>query len=217
MLVSEYPPRNLDQVLSLPERAHTSPGFTSTAKSCIAFGIAFGMAYLHSKTIIHFDVKPSNIFLDENYFPRIGGFRFARIITVENVSKPICNIGRPPDMASETLDVNSGAVDVLAYGITLWHMATGRSVAYFKDRVAVHRGERPEMPLNVTAALKGLIEKCWAQDAGIRPQFEDVVNDPECLLFPEANRDEYNDFCLDLIGKCSGSVNGCNGFFDGRH
>ncbi|CAG9334090.1 unnamed protein product [Blepharisma stoltei] len=37
-------------------------------------GIAHGLEFMHSKNICHFDIKPQNIFFDENYVPKIADF-----------------------------------------------------------------------------------------------------------------------------------------------
>ena len=49
----------------------------------IAIGIAKGLAYLHEKCrdcIIHFDIKPENILLDDEYNPKVANFGLAKII-----------------------------------------------------------------------------------------------------------------------------------------
>ena len=48
----------------------------------IAIGIARGLEYLHqgcNTRILHFDIKPQNILLDENYCPKIFDFGLAKI------------------------------------------------------------------------------------------------------------------------------------------
>ena len=48
----------------------------------IAIGIARGLEYLHqgcNTRILHFDIKPQNILLDENYCPKISDFGLAKI------------------------------------------------------------------------------------------------------------------------------------------
>lgn len=41
----------------------------------IAVGIARGLEYLHHNMwILHFDIKPQNILLDENFYPKISDF-----------------------------------------------------------------------------------------------------------------------------------------------
>jgi tetratricopeptide (TPR) repeat protein len=56
----------------------------------IIIGVAQGLAYLHQKcnpAIIHFDIKPGNILLDEDYTPKLADFGLAKILkgTNENV------------------------------------------------------------------------------------------------------------------------------------
>uniref|UniRef100_A0A7N2L261 Uncharacterized protein n=1 Tax=Quercus lobata TaxID=97700 RepID=A0A7N2L261_QUELO len=49
----------------------------------IAIGIAKGLAYLHENCrdcIIHFDIKPENILLDDEYNPKVPDFGLAKII-----------------------------------------------------------------------------------------------------------------------------------------
>ncbi|KAL5653919.1 hypothetical protein ACJX0J_033238, partial [Zea mays] len=48
----------------------------------IAAGIARGLEYLHrgcSTQIIHFDIKPNNILLDEDFSPKIADFGLAKL------------------------------------------------------------------------------------------------------------------------------------------
>ncbi|CAN8233032.1 unnamed protein product [Cochlearia groenlandica] len=48
----------------------------------IALGVARGLEYLHygCKTrIVHFDIKPQNILLDENLYPKVSDFGLAKL------------------------------------------------------------------------------------------------------------------------------------------
>jgi serine/threonine protein kinase len=52
----------------------------------IAFGIARGLLYLHdecSTQIIHCDIKPQNILLDEHYDARIADFGLAKLLSLD--------------------------------------------------------------------------------------------------------------------------------------
>ncbi|KAH7572562.1 hypothetical protein JRO89_XS04G0275100 [Xanthoceras sorbifolium] len=53
----------------------------------IAVGTARGIAYLHEECqqrIIHYDIKPENILLDENFFPKVADFGLAKLCNREN-------------------------------------------------------------------------------------------------------------------------------------
>ncbi|WVY91913.1 hypothetical protein V8G54_037427 [Vigna mungo] len=53
----------------------------------ISIGIARGIAYLHhgcEMQILHFDIKPHNILLDDNFIPKVSDFGLARLFPVDN-------------------------------------------------------------------------------------------------------------------------------------
>ncbi|KAF8060070.1 AMSH1 [Scenedesmus sp. PABB004] len=74
----------------------------------------------------------------------------------------------------------SKASDVYAYGILLWELSTGRRpysgtpVGMLAHKVA-QQGWRPAWPGGCCQPVTALAEACWAQEAGERPCFEDIV------------------------------------------
>ena len=61
----------------------------------IAVGVARGLCYLHegcSSQIIHCDIKPGNILLDDNLVPRISDFGLAKLMGVDQTRATTSNI-----------------------------------------------------------------------------------------------------------------------------
>jgi serine/threonine protein kinase len=85
IFVTEFLPNDLDRVLRKAAARQCPSEFTPTKKSCIAFGIAFGMALLHTEHVTHRDLKPANIFLAAHFRSRIGDFGLAKMIGLESI------------------------------------------------------------------------------------------------------------------------------------
>ena len=64
------------------------------------FGVNFSLSYLHTKKIVHRDVKTENILLDANGTAKIADFGVARI-EAQNPSEMTGGVGTPWYMAPE--------------------------------------------------------------------------------------------------------------------
>ncbi|XP_077219067.1 uncharacterized protein LOC143853216 [Tasmannia lanceolata] len=167
----------------------------------IALGVARGLSYLHrgcSTRIIHFDIKPHNILLDQDFFPKISDFGLAKICpTTENIN-PICIRGTAGYMAPEFICQNFGGVsyksDVYSYGMMVLEMVGGRKNCdatvdnageiYFPhwiyDRIDrqgdIGLGEFPTEAEDETARKMILVGLwCIQLDLAKRPSMGDVV------------------------------------------
>lgn len=101
----------------------------------IAAGVAKGLAYLHHECmdwIIHCDVKPENILLDQDFEPKISDFGLVRLLQRDhadpNMSKVRGTRGYiAPDWLS-SLPITE-KVDVYSYGVVLLELVMGLRVS----------------------------------------------------------------------------------------
>ncbi|CAL4951345.1 unnamed protein product [Urochloa decumbens] len=100
----------------------------------ITIGIARGLEYLHhscNTRIVHFDIKPQNILLDEDFHPKIADFGLAKLCHTKE-SKVSMTGARgtigfiAPEVHSRTFGVVSTKSDVYSYGMMLLEMVGGR-------------------------------------------------------------------------------------------
>ncbi|KAI9010232.1 kinase-like domain-containing protein [Hyaloraphidium curvatum] len=150
-------------------------------------GVADGMAYLHSFSVLHGDLKCANIMIDHG-IPKIADFGLARIRSALTTSKTRREDeggraagGTPVFMAPElwTGSRLRPPADVYAFAMVCYEVTSegyypfmGLSEAMLME--AVGRGSRPERPDDVEEWLWILMQRAWAQDPKARPTFVEI-------------------------------------------
>ncbi|XP_047939834.1 G-type lectin S-receptor-like serine/threonine-protein kinase LECRK2 [Salvia hispanica] len=113
----------------------------------IAVGVAQGLEYLHrgcNTRIVHFDIKPQNILLDEDFCPKISDFGLAKLcVKKQSIISMLGTRGTIGYIAPEVFSRNFGVVshksDVYSYGIMLLRMAeTGTNVENKSSQSSEH-------------------------------------------------------------------------------
>lgn len=101
----------------------------------IALGVAKGLAYLHHEClewVIHCDVKPENILLDQTFEPKITDFGLAKLLnrggSTQNVSHVRGTLGYIAPEWVSSLPITA-KVDVYSYGVVLLELLTGTRVS----------------------------------------------------------------------------------------
>nr|TKS18555.1 leucine-rich repeat transmembrane protein kinase [Populus alba] len=214
LLVSEYAPNGSLQS-KLHERLTSTPPLSWANRFKIVLGTAKGLAHLHHSfrpPIIHYNIKPSNILLDENFNPKISDFGLARLLTKLDrhvmSSRFQSALGYvAPELACQSLRINEKC-DIYGFGVLILELVTGRRpVEYGEDNVVIQNdhvrvlleqgnaldcvdpsmGDYPED--EVMPVLK-LALVCTSQIPSSRPSMAEVVQILQVIKTPVPQRME---------------------------
>lgn len=172
-LVYDYMPNgSLDAYLF--NNSSSSKVLSWSQRFAIAVGVARGLSYLHEKCrecIIHCDIKPENILLDEELGAKLADFGMAKLVG-HDFSRVLTTMrGTMGYLAPEWLTgaAVTAKADVYSFGLLLFELVSGRrnngssedahSGVYFPVHAAVrlHAGD-----------VVGLLDEKLAGDANVK-------------------------------------------------
>ncbi|WP_371681503.1 serine/threonine-protein kinase [Streptomyces sp. NBC_01276] len=139
----------------------------------LAWGIAHALADIHAANVVHRDLKPGNIMLDESG-PKVIDFGIVKSLTQSVTYRShSTRIGTPLYMSPEQASGRAvgAASDIFALGSTLYFLAAGREAFAAENEWAVaHRVVADDPDVSVfTPALRQLIAACLHKDPDQRP------------------------------------------------
>ncbi|KAB2014615.1 hypothetical protein ERO13_D09G220500v2 [Gossypium hirsutum] len=147
----------------------------------LALDLARGLSYLHSRKIVHRDVKTENMLLDGHRNLKIADFGVARV-EAQNPRDMTGETGTLGYMAPEVLEGKpyNRTCDVYSFGICLWEIYCcdmpypDLSFADVSSAV-VRQNLRPDIPRCCPNSLANIMKKCWDANPEKRPAMEEVV------------------------------------------
>uniref|UniRef100_R7W891 Phytosulfokine receptor 1 n=1 Tax=Aegilops tauschii TaxID=37682 RepID=R7W891_AEGTA len=98
----------------------------------IITGICQGLNYLHQKRIVHLDLKPRNILLDDNFVPKIAGFTLSRCVVESEDWVTTSMIGTPEYVPPECFNDTEMTCrypydrDIYSVGVTIMEILIGK-------------------------------------------------------------------------------------------
>lgn len=183
LMLHYYPKGNLGEYVYDPKELHPK----AWRYQC-AIEVCEALDYLHSRRWVHKDIKPENVFLDENWHAVLGDFGLSDILPDNSTHQSTDSGGRGTYafMAPELLQIPAdgqrnayrSSCDIYSLGIFLWCCEVQKKPFEKLNggQIAVHvtKGERAKIPPETSPKLAALIQSCWAQDPRKRPVILEV-------------------------------------------
>lgn len=161
----------------------------------IAREVAEGLAYAHAEDVVHRDIKPGNILLEDGHAV-IADFGLARAIraaVIDDLSSAGLALGTPPYMSPEQssgADQVDGRSDIYSLGCVLYEMLAGEppftgpsaqaiAAKHLQLPVPPLRSVRPHVPVSVVAAIEQALEKISADRFQTAGEFARALTDTD--------------------------------------
>ena len=185
-MINEYLPGG-----TLSHYLHIVKGnLTEKQKIKIALQLALAIKYIHSKNIMHCDIKSENVFLDDNFNAKLGDFNLSYIMTDEP-KLPVGGTYRwmsPEVLKGKKYEKTS---DIYSYGLVLWELLT-RKIPYsdafdikksytkqdyedyFQKKIDNNEEIIP-IPKNGNIALRFIVSKCLEYNPKDRINVDNII------------------------------------------
>lgn len=175
----------------------------NTQKQIILVGICRSLMYLHEKKLIHRDLKPYNVLIDEKFHPHLTDFFLMKKYSPGEENEVM--IGTPLYMAPEIVQtgIYDCSVDIFSFAITMVEIIEGKIELNQKIRspqqymMHVVKGDRPIIHSQIKKPIRDLIEQCWSEKPSDRltaeQLFQKLAYDPDYYL-DGVNADEIKSY-----------------------
>jgi polo-like kinase 1 len=167
---------------SMSELLRRRKRLTELEVQCYMVQIISALTYIHSKNVIHRDLKIGNLFISEKMEVKLGDFGLASKLDFEGQKrKTIC--GTPNYIAPEVLDSKLGhsfEVDIWALGVIMFTLLVGRppfetnDVKKTYNLIKMNAYSFPDA-VSVSPEAKSLITQILKSDPSRRPTLTEIL------------------------------------------
>lgn len=167
------------------------------------YDVSSGLAYLHEHTpqIIHQDIKPANVLIDDNGNYAITDFGISAEMSGTDMEAEDENGGTFAYMAPERFTEGTPPMpesDIWALGATLYELITG-DAPFGNDGGSGQKKDTriPQIKQNIPEPIKDLIYSCLAYDYKNRPTARSIV---DTVLKKRYSRNKKTITTISIIG-----------------
>lgn len=221
-IVMDYMKRG--SIESLREELSGPPPWPLTFR--MAHEVALGMNFLHSKGLVHQDLKPSNVLLSDDLHVKLADFGLSRVSTSvlnSNIETTGEVGGSFKYMPPEAFDLSYQPVrsfDVYSYGILLWSICSGKEpypeATYVLVKLLIPEGQRPSlddlesMTVEGLAELVDLMKSCWHGNPKQRPSFKAFLEDKKTVRLFSMHNTQIHQAVYEVLTKLDRTIGQCS-------
>lgn len=147
--------------------------------------------FAHRKGVIHRDVKPANVMIDQDGWAIVTDFGIAKVADASALTSSGLVVGTPAYMSPEQFSGSdiTGAADQYSLGVVAYEMLTGHTpfgAATVAEMMRSHIMDAPESPQkyrpDISTAFAGVVLRMLSKEASDRwPNIGDAVSALESL------------------------------------
>jgi serine/threonine protein kinase len=139
----------------------------------IGIGLAEALAYVHSRGVVHRDIKPGNVLLSSDGKPHLADFGLAKLLARSGLTASDRLVGTAAYLSPEqVLGTDVGpAADIYGLGLLLLECLTG-DIEYpglDAETILARLSRRPRIPESVPPPMAEAIEAMTRNDPEARP------------------------------------------------
>ncbi|KAL6068784.1 Protein kinase of the Mitotic Exit Network [Balamuthia mandrillaris] len=149
--------------------------------------ILLGLEYLHAQSVVHRDIKGSNILITKTGICKLADFGTSCQLDIGSGEKRFSIAGSPYWMAPEVVEKSgvSLASDIWSLGCTVIELLSGGPPYHKKSPMAamylILQNERPPFPADISQEMKHFLECCFHREPEKRATATQLLSHPFLL------------------------------------